>query len=347
MLSNNSAWANEQKPKGTACSFTEAMTFLDKYSGEQDMLKKAAGCVETMVAEDPLTYLVKGRILVKTSFQSRDHYDEKLLADATNYYEKAITLAPENYEVNYYAALFFGTVLKNEAKSQKYLEKISKSSLNSERTLYLKMTLLPDGKPEKEDLAVHFLESPVFIQKHDALTILKHIYWKSDHKTVEKMYAEMFKNGEKHNVNMAWDYNDYAGFLIYQKREFDKAAEMMDKSRSLMTFGLQHQNDGEIAYRRGYQYVWNTNPRDYAKAISLFNECIQHNSRHKYVYYNLAIACYYHGMATKNKELIYEAKEYMIKAKEINPSYGDFEKKLTMINNTISQIEEPSFKRKI
>jgi hypothetical protein len=58
-----------------------------------------------------------------------------------------------------------------------------------------------------------------------------------------------------------------------------------------------------------------------------------------YAYYNLAIACYYHGMNTQDKKLIYTAREYLRTAKEQNPSYGEVEKYSAMIDRAISQIE--------
>ncbi len=332
---------NAEETKKSNCGFSEAMILIDKYSGNRDVLDKASGCLGNMATDSSLTYLVNGRILVKSGYLSSGQFSENAINAAEKYYQKAIKLAPDNYEVNYYAALFYGTAAngKQEILAQRHLKKISDTPFNSERTLYLKMILLPDGNLEKEKLAHHFAESPVFSHKNSALTILKEIYWKTDHDLVEIAYKEIFKNGKKHNVNLAWDYLDYAGFLTYQKREFDKAAEMMDISRSYMKFGMQDIYDAEIAYRRGYQYVWKTNPRDYGKAIPLMEESIQLNSKHKYAYYNLAIAYYYHGMDTENKELIYKAKEYMLISQKQSPSYGEIKKNMAKINNTISQIE--------
>ena len=106
-----------------------------------------------------------------------------------------------------------------------------------------------------------------------------------------------------------------------------------------MKYGMQDSYESDISYLQGYQYVWKTNPRDYGKAIPLLEESIRVYSNHKYAYYNLAIAYYYHGMNTRNEKLIYKAKEAMLLAKEKNPSYGEIEKNLGKINNTISQIE--------
>lgn len=340
LLVANLTLVNAKGATASNCGFTEAMVILDKYSGDGDTFRQASECLEKMAADDALASLVKGRIQTKKGFRKNDEYSKNALAEAKKHYEEAIDLAPENYEVNYYSALFYGDVIKDKKKAQKHLAKISQSSLNRERTLYLKMELLPDGDPEKENLAHHFSESPVFIHKHQALTVLTKIYWKSDHDLVEMAYKEILRNGKKHDVNMAWDYMHYAGFLTYQKREFDKAAEMMDISHSLMRFGMQDIYDAEIAYRRGYQYVWNTNPRNYGKAITLLEESIQLNENHRYAYYNLAIACYYHGMDTKDEELIYKAKEYLQTHQKRNSSYGEIKKNMGMINRTISQIEK-------
>lgn len=325
------------KTQGSDCDFTEAMAFIDKYSGNRDVLDKASKCLENMAIDDPLSYLVKGRILFKTGYQKNAQYSADSMQAARKYFEKAIELAPENYEVNYYATLFY--VYDDQEKAQTFLKKMSESPLNSERTLYLKMLLLPEGNTEKEKLAHHFSESPVFIQKAMALSILKKIHWETDHDLVEMAYKEIFENCKRHDVNLAWDYLDYAGFLTYQTREFDKAAEMIDVSRSYMKFGMQDTYEAEIVYRKGYQYVWKTNPRDYGKAISLLKESIQLNKNHMFAYYNLAIASYHHGMNTEDKKLIYTAREYLQISREKNPSYGEVEKYMAMIDRTISQIE--------
>jgi len=339
LLFGNHTLVNAIGATGSNCGFTEAMTILDKYSGDRDIFKQASECLENMGANDPLASLVKGRILVKNGFSKNDEFSKKAMAEATKYYEQAIDLAPEDYEVNYYSALFYGDVIRDEKKAQKHFAKISENPLNRERTLYVKMVLPPDSDSEKENLAHHFSESPVFIHKHQALKILTRIYWKSDHDLVEMAYKEILRNGKKHDVNMAWDYLNYAGFLTYQKREFDKAAEMMDISRSLMKFGMQDIYDAEIAYRRGYQYVWKVNPREYGKGVTLLEESVKLNRKHKYAYYSLAIACYYQGMKTGNKELVYKAKKYLQTQQKQNASYGEGEKYMAMINRTISQIE--------
>ena len=340
ILLENPTIAKAEKMKTSSCGFPEAMTFIDKYSGQQDVLEKASECLKNMDANDPLAYLVKGRMIIKSGTMSDGKFSERAVDAAEELYKKAIELAPDNYEVNYYAALFYGTATngKHETEAQQHLQKILASPSNHERSLYMKMLLLPENNPEKEKLARHFIESPVFVHKHLALAILIKKYWKTDHDLVEKLYGEMFKNGKEHDLNLGWDYDDYARFLIYQKKDLDKAAEMLDISRSYMKFGMQDIREAEIAYRRGYKYVW-TDPRDYGKAISLMEKCIQINSDHRFVYYNLAIAYYYHGMNTRNKELVYKARKTMLTAQERNPSYGEFEKYMARINNTISQIE--------
>ena len=335
----NHTLVNAVENTGSKCGFSEAMTILDKYSGDRDIFKQASECLENMAAGDPLASLVKGRMLVKIGFRQNDEFSPNALIEAKKHYEQAIDLAPEDYEVNYYSALLYGEVIKDKKKTQKHLEKVSQSPLNKERTLYLKMALRPTDDPEEENLAHHFSESPVFIQKHQALTILTKIYWKSDHDLVEMAYKEIIKNGKKHDVNMAWDYMHYAGFLIYQKREFDKAAKMMDISRSFMRFGMQDRYDAEIAYRKGYQYVWNINPREYGKGITFLEESVELNKKHKYAYYSLAIACYYQGMKTQTEDLVYRAKEYLQIHQKLNSSYGDGEKYMAEINRTISQIK--------
>lgn len=325
------------------CGFIETMTLIDKYSGSQDVLEKASECLENMDSDDPLTYLIKGRIIIKSGTSSNGLFSEDAISAAQKHYEKAIKLAPDNYEVNFYAALFYGTATNgaNDKTAQKHLEKLSKIAPDSESTLYMKMILLPDGAPEKEKLANQLSGSPVFIHKHMALVVLRDVYWKTDYNMVETVYQELIKNGKKHNLNLGWDYGDYARFLIYQKRDFKKGREILEVSRSYMKYGMQDSYESDISYLQGYQYVWKTNPRDYGKAIPLLEESIRVYSNHKYAYYNLAIAYYYHGMDTENEKLIYKAKEAMLLAKEKKPSYGEIEKNLARINNTISQIERP------
>jgi len=331
---------NAAKNPGSKCSFTEAMTLLEKYRGDSDIFRQSSECLEDMAPGDPLTYLLKGRLLVKIGFSKKGKFLSNALTKAKKYYEQAIDLAPDNYEVNYYCALFYAKAIKNKKKAAKHLAKIFKSPLNRERTLYLKMLLLPDGNLEKENLAHHFSESPVFIHKHNALEILTEIYLQIDHNLVDIAYKEILKNNKKYDVNMAWDYMNYAIFLTYQKWELDKAAEMLDISRSIMRFGMQDRTEAEILYRRGYQYIWQTNPREYKKAIALLEKTIKLNRRHHGAYYHLAVACYYQGMAKGSEELIYKAKKYIKIQMKLNPSYGENEKYLAMINKAITKIEK-------
>jgi len=96
----NHTLVNAVENTGSKCGFSEAMTILDKYSGDRDIFKQASECLENMGANDPLASLVKGRILVKNGFSKNDEFSKKAMAEATKYYEQAIDLAPEDYEVN-------------------------------------------------------------------------------------------------------------------------------------------------------------------------------------------------------------------------------------------------------
>ena len=64
LLGNHTPTCAEETKK-SKCGFPEAMIFIDKYSGNRDVLDKASECLENMAADSPIAYLVKGRILVK------------------------------------------------------------------------------------------------------------------------------------------------------------------------------------------------------------------------------------------------------------------------------------------
>jgi len=330
---------NAAENPGSKCSFTEAMTLLDKCNGKNEIFKQVSECIKNMEANDPLTHLLKGRMLVKIWFTRNSTAPLNTLAKAEQHYKKAIELAPENYEVNYYCALFYGEALKNKKKAEKFLAKLNKNPLSREGALYLKMLSLPDGNSEKESLACHFSESSIFIRKHNALEILIEIYWEKDHNLVEMAYKELLKNDKKYNASWPWDYVNYASFLIYQKNEYDKAEKMIKISRSMGRMGLQDIYDGEIAYRRGYYCIWGSK-RDFKKAIKLLEKSIKLNRKHLYAYYHLAVACYYQGMTKGSQELIYKAKKYLKIQMKLNPSYGENDKYLAMINKAIAQIEK-------
>jgi len=94
-------------------------------------------------------------------------------------------------------------VIRDEKRTQKTFRKdIRESTEQGKNPLIVKMVLPPDSDSEKENLAHHFSESPVFIHKHQALKILTRIYWKSDHDLVEMAYKEILRNGK--NMMSIW-----------------------------------------------------------------------------------------------------------------------------------------------
>lgn len=316
--------------------FNQGMTLLDKYSGHSDTLKLASEHFRRIYEQDkehPLALIGFSRLLYKGAFQRGKQYDQVMLSSADLYMRHALAVAPQNYEVNYYASLYYLQIVEDEVEAKNHYKITQNLQPNSEKSQSLRMLFT-----SSEPLANKLVHSSNYGVANNAYSVLKRIYKKSPNK-MEELHLASIKLGKKHNVNTAWDYFSYAWFLVYTKREFAKAEQILKLSKEQMVFGVQDELESEIKFRQGYQFLWKKKPADYRKAIALFEQCETLYKRHRKVFYNKAIALYYLGLKTHKETYIYQARECILKAQEINPKYGEVAKYMKEIENTIHRIE--------